>query len=236
MEKKGKAGLTLAIIAAVVIVLGVLGYAFRDTIFPSDDSKDGESVSIFDRIIGDVDSENEGSSAQFTYPEEWAPLELNEGEINAGILFRLEREKPEGQLIIRTIYGELEDGIKMPKLENTVVDALQAGIDDFTLIDSDVDKISGFDVVMITYDQDQDATEEMEAGTYTNRMIIIPTPHQTFYLTFRAEEDDYSDISNEMSTITSSFGSYIDTRLEELEEEREKAEEAEDDKKKDDEE
>lgn len=51
--------------------------------------------------------------------------------------------------------------------------------------------------------------EERFAPDYQVLMAIVPTPNQTFYLTLRAERDDFGGVEDEGLGIIDEFAAYI---------------------------
>jgi len=208
MSKKGKLWAIL-IVTAVIVIAAVL-IIFRGSIFGSDEENED---SIFGKLGADVSNIEE---TQFVYPEEWVLQEMSEDDVNAGILLLLERSDPTASLLIRTIYGDLDPDLNINALADSVEDALIVGVEDFDLIDTDVTTIGKSDAVIISYLQGSDSTDDVD--TYQNQMVIIPTQQQTFYLTFRSDEEVFDDIQGEIDTIVTNFGNYIDSQLIDTEE------------------
>jgi hypothetical protein len=149
------------------------------------------------------------TSVQIPYPEGWGEQPLTEADRNAGLLLKLDRERPEASFLARTVIARLAPDFDIDELAGDTEAALSAEIDNFDLISSSVLPIGPFDAVRIYYRQ----TGEEELAGHRVIMAIVPTPNQTFYLTFRAEERDFRRIEGEGLQIIDAFVNDVGARL-----------------------
>ena len=159
---------------------------------------------------GDGESIRVVTAVQVSYPAGWSEQPLSEADRNAGLLLKLERERPEASFLARTVIARLAPDIDTNQLADDTAAALSAEIDNFDLLSKSVSPIGPFDAVRIYYRQRGD---EGLATTHQVLMTIVLTPNQTFYLTLRAEKKDFQKIEDEGLDIIGAFASDVSANL-----------------------
>lgn len=147
---------------------------------------------------------------EITYPAGWSEIPLTEADSNAGLLLKVEREKPEASFLARTVIATLATDFDINVLADETVAALSAEIENFNLLGDSVSPVAAFDSVQISYQQ---KGEERSAPDYQVFMAIVPTPNQTFYLTIRAEKKDFQKIEDEGLDIINAFAANVSASL-----------------------
>ena len=155
---------------------------------------------------GDGESIRVVTAVQFTYPSGWSEQPLTEADGNAGLLLSLERESPDASFLARTVIARLAPDFDTNQLADDTVAALSAEIDNFDLLSKSVSPVGPFDSVRIYYRQEG---EGAFAPDHQVLMAIVLTPNQTFYLTLRAEKDDFRGVEDEGLGIIDEFVAYI---------------------------
>ena len=149
-------------------------------------------------------------AVQITYPPDWSEVPLTEADTNAGLLLKVEREKPEASFLARTVIATLATDFDILQLADDTVAALSAEIENFNLLGDSVSPVGAFDSVLISYQQ---KGAETSAPDYQVFMAIVPTPNQTFYLTLRAEKKDFKGIEDEGLEIINAFAANVSASL-----------------------
>ena len=149
-------------------------------------------------------------AVQIPYPAGWSEEPLTEADRNAGLLLKLDRERPEASFLARTVIATLATDIDINELADETEAALSTEIENFQLVRTRVSPIGPFDAVRISYRQEDEGTF---APDYQVLMAIIPTPNQTFYLTLRAERKDFGKIEDEGLFIINAFASDVSANL-----------------------
>ena len=155
---------------------------------------------------GDGESIRVVTSVQLSYPDGWSEQPLTEADRNVGLLLSLERERPEASFLARTIIARLAPDFDINELADDTVTALSAEIDNFDLVSKSASPIGPFDAVRIYYRQEGEGTF---AADHQVLMAIVPTPNQTFYLTLRAEKDDFRQVEDDGLRIIDDFVAHI---------------------------
>ena len=145
-------------------------------------------------------------AVQIPYPAGWSEEPLTEADRNAGLLLKLDRERPEASFLARTVIATLATDIDINELADETEAALSTEIENFQLVRTRVSPIGPFDAVRISYRQEGEGSF---APDYQVLMAIVPTPNQTFYLTLRAEEKDFRWVEDEGLRIIDDFVAYI---------------------------
>jgi hypothetical protein len=149
-------------------------------------------------------------AVQIPYPAGWSEEPLTEADRDAGLLLKLERERPEASFLARTVIATLATDFDINELADDTEAALSAEIENFQLVRKSVSPIGPFDAVRISYRQEGEGTF---APDYQVLMAIVPTPNQTFYLTLRAEKKDFRKIEDEGLYIIDAFASDVSANL-----------------------
>ena len=149
-------------------------------------------------------------AVDIAYPADWSEILLTEDDSNAGLLLKVDREKPEASFLARTVIATLATDFDINQLAEQTVAALSAEVDNFTLLGDSVTPAGAFDAVLISYQQ---KGEGASAPDYQVLMAIIPTPNQTFYLTLRAEMKDFKGIEDEGLDIINAFAANVSASL-----------------------
>ncbi len=165
----------------------------------------GAGTGLYLWLRGDGDSVRVVTSVQISYPEGWNEQPLTEADRTAGLLLKLERERPQASFLARTVIAKLAPDFDINQLVDDTEAALSAEIEDFDLVSKAVSPIGPFDAVRIYYRQ---AGEESDAD-YQTLITIVPTPNQAFYLTLRAERDDFRRVEDEGLQIIDDFAAAI---------------------------
>lgn len=145
------------------------------------------------------------TAVQIPYPDSWSEQPLTEADGNAGLLLKLERERPEASFVARTVIAGLALDFDLNQLADDTEAALSAEIENFDLLSKSVVPIGPFDAVRITYRQ----ADDVGLTAHQVLMTIVPTSNQTFYLTFRAERADFLEIEDEGSEIIDTYMAYV---------------------------
>ena len=193
----GKLSSGQKITAAIIVILAVLAagyFLFRDEIALRTTSKEVATVKVV-------------RSVNLSYPDGWQEERLTNADVIAGILLKLRREDPEATLILRTIVGKLEEGVDINSLSDQIVAAFEKEIENFSLVEKKVSRLESFNSVDVIYKQSSSEDNKI----YKNRIIIMPTKNQTFYLTFRSEDTDFEKVEADIEKVTSDFAAYLES-------------------------
>ncbi len=147
-------------------------------------------------------------AVQIAYPAGWSEEPLTEADSNAGLLLKLDRERPEASFLARTVIATVATDLDINQLADETEAALSTEIENFQLVETRVSPIGSFDAVQIYYRQ-----TAVEGPGHKVLMAIIPTPNQTFYLTLRAENNDFWKIEDEGLAIIDAFASNVSASL-----------------------
>ena len=183
--------------AVIIVILAILAagyFLFRDEIALRTTSKEVATVKVV-------------RSVNLSYPDGWQEERLTNADVIAGILLKLGREDPEATLILRTIVGKLEEGVDINSLSDQIVAAFEKEIENFSLVEKKVSRLESFNSVDVIYKQSSSEDNKI----YKNRIIIMPTKNQTFYLTFRSEDTDFEKIEADIEKMTSDFAAYLES-------------------------
>src|SRR3972149_395338 len=145
------------------------------------------------------------TGVEVSYPAGWQEQALNDAERAVGILLRLSRTSPDAAVFVRTIVGVLEDGFQIQTLEDEVSRSLGASLKGFKLVSQEVVSIGSLEAVEVRYTQKDEGDNKL----YEALMVVIPTPQQTFFLTFRSLEKDFSQVESEAKELKAGLGDYI---------------------------
>ena len=193
----GKLSSSQKLTAVIIVFLALLAagyFLFRDEIALRTTSKEVATVKVV-------------RSVNLSYPDGWQEERLTNADVIAGILLKLRREDPEATLILRTIVGKLEEGVDINSLSDQIVAAFEKEIENFSLVEKKVSRLESFNSVDVTYKQ----SSSEDNKTYKNRIIIMPTKNQTFYLTFRSEDTDFEKVEADIEKVTSDFAAYLES-------------------------
>lgn len=155
---------------------------------------------------GDETSPRVVTGIQFPYPDGWREQTLTEADRQAGLILSLNHRQPDASFLARTVVATLPEDFDIGALENETVEALSVDVDGFELVRSNISRIGAFDALTIEYLQ----PDQEGASGHRVLMAVIPTPHQTYYLTFRAERADFRDVEEEGLGIMDTFAAYIE--------------------------
>ena len=170
----------------------------------------GAATGTYLLLRGGDDSVRVIIAVDIAYPADWSEVPLTQDDSNAGLLLKVEREKPEASFLARTVIATLATDFDINQLADETVAALNAEVDNFTLLGDSVSPVASFDAVLISYQQ---KGEEISAPDYQVFMAIVPTPNQTFYLTLRAEKKDFKGIEDEGLDIINAFAANVSANL-----------------------
>ena len=145
------------------------------------------------------------TAVQIPYPDGWSEQPLTDADRNAGLLLTLERDGPDASFLARTVIAGLAPDFDVNQLADDAGAALSAEIENFDLLSKSVVPIGPFDAVRISYRQ----ADERGFSDHQVLMTIVPTPNQTFYLTFRAEREDFLAVEDEGLEITDTYIAYV---------------------------
>ena len=178
------------LLAALVVVVAAAGLTTGLYLWLRDDG--GEST----RVVTGV---------QFPYPDGWDEQPLTEADRSAGLVLSLERQRPGASFLARTVITRLPADFDINTLADETEAALSSEIENFDLVSKSVLTVGPYDAVRIYYRQTGDTPPE----EFQSLMMIVPTPAQTFYLTFRAETDDFRRIESDGLEIVETFVTYV---------------------------
>ena len=193
----GKLSSSQKLTAVIIVFLALLAagyFLFRDEIALRTTSKEVATVKVV-------------RSVNLSYPDGWQEERLTNADVIAGILLKLGREDPNATLILRTIVGKLEEGVDINSLSDQIVAAFEKEIENFSLVEKKVSRLESFNSVDVIYKQSSAEDNKI----YKNRIIIMPTKNQTFYLTFRSEDTDFEKIEADIEKMTSDFAAYLES-------------------------
>ena len=193
----GKLSSSQKLTAVIIVFLALLAagyFLFRDEIALRTTSKEVATVKVV-------------RSVNLSYPDGWQEERLTNADVIAGILLKLGREDPNATLILRTIVGKLEEGVDINSLSDQIVAAFEKEIENFSLVEKKVSRLESFNSVDVIYKQSSSEDNKI----YKNRIIIMPTKNQTFYLTFRSEDTDFEKVEADIEKVTSDFAAYLES-------------------------
>ena len=144
-----------------------------------------------------------------SYPAGWQEQALNDAERAVGILLRLSRTSPDAAVFVRTIIGVLEEGFQIQTLGDEVSRSLGASLKGFELVSQGVVSLGSLEAVEVRYTQKDEGDNKL----YEALLVVIPTPQQTFFLTFRSLEKDFSQVESEAKELEAGLGAYITDKL-----------------------
>lgn len=133
---------------------------------------------------------------RFDHPAAWTREANTADDTKAGILIKLKRADPEGSFILRRIVGRLEQPLDLAKLGVDTQAALATEIEGFTPLENKTVRISGRNVLRISYQQNLVPTP------YRAVLVVAPTTTRTYYLTFRAPAGAFPALEAEVDLIT----------------------------------
>lgn len=154
---------------------------------------------------GSDDSIRVVTGVEMPYPSGWDEQPLTEADANAGLLLSLERDRPQASFLARSVIAGLAEDFDVDQLAADSEAALAAEVENFELRSSRSVPIGSYEAVQITYAQ----TDAGGLGANQVTMTIVPTENQTFYLTFRADTDDFAAIEADGLELTDTFVAYV---------------------------
>ncbi|HCM52090.1 TPA: hypothetical protein DIS56_03105 [Candidatus Saccharibacteria bacterium] len=144
------------------------------------------------------------SSVSFKYPEGWQTVKLTDADKIAGIILRLNKTNPESSLIIRAITGKLQKDVDFKALPGQIADTLAREAQNVTIISKDVARIGAYEAIVVRYKQ-----VSKDNVNFENIMTVMPTLNQTFYLTARAKQADFSKIEGDSGKLSKDFADFV---------------------------
>lgn len=154
---------------------------------------------------GDETSTRVVTGVQFPYPDGWSEQTLTNADRQAGLVLSLDHRQPDASFLARTVIAALPQDFDITALENNTIEALNADVNGFELARSAISRIGPYEALTIEYRQ----PDEEGLSEHRVLMAIIPTPNQTYYLTLRAETDDFRRIEDEGLEIVETFVTYV---------------------------
>lgn len=149
------------------------------------------------------------TGVEVSYPDGWQEQTLDDAERTVGILLRLSRTSPDATVFVRTIIGALEEGFLIQTLEDAVSRSLSESLKGFKLVSKGIINLASLEALEVRYTQ----KDEGDGKLYEVLLVVIPTPQQSFFLTFRSLEKDFSRIEPEVKELKADLGSYIISKL-----------------------
>ena len=146
-------------------------------------------------------------AVQVAPPAGWTAETLTTDDQGAGVLLKLESASPDASFLARTVIGKLPADFDIQKLAADTEAALAADIENFKLVDTKIASAGSFDAVWIRYRQ----AGEGAAPDYQTMVTVIPTPNQTFFLTIRSEQSDFSEVEAAGRKIIGDVATYVQT-------------------------
>ena len=191
-ENRNNTKTIVTVVAVIAVVLGLLfiGNSVKNRFF----SKSPQEQQTQD--VEDVSIE---------LPDGWGEVKLTASDQKAAIIARRERSNPNASLIIRKIVGQLDENFDIKTLPEALVATFSTELKGFTLVDKEVKKFGGFETAQVHYKQ------TTKGETFENLIVVMPTANQTFYLTFRASEDDFAEAQDDFDTIVTDFADFVKT-------------------------
>jgi hypothetical protein len=144
------------------------------------------------------------TGVQFPYPAGWTEQQLSDDDRSAGIILKLERPEPEASFLARTVIARLATDFDINLLAGDTASALESEIPGFDIQASSVTPIGSLQAVQLQYRQREEGEPPHET-----LMTIIPMENQTFYLTVRAEEGQFSAVQGDALQLINTFANYV---------------------------
>ena len=177
------------LIAAVIVVLIVAGWFFIVRDKPAvNQSKETAAI----------------SSVSFSYPEGWQEVKLTNADKIAGLILRLKKADPESSTLVRAITGKLEKDIDIKALPGQIADTLSREAQNVTIVSKEVVRVGPYDAIKVRYKQ-----VSKDNVTFENVMTVIPTLNQTYYLTARTKQADFSKIEADIDKLVKGFADSV---------------------------
>lgn len=130
------------------------------------------------------------------WPDGWTQPAVTSQEERAGILLKLERARPNSSFLVRSITGSLEGGVKTSDIAVATEKALRRGVRGLGGLTKEAVVIQGRTLLHLSYTQ-----PSPKDGLTSTDLYILPTQHQTFYLSFRSRTVDYQDLGAQRDSI-----------------------------------
>lgn len=138
------------------------------------------------------------------YPDGWEEAtEITASNKESGVISEASHTNPDVKVLVREEAAKLPKGSDISKLPDTIVAGLDDGLEGFTLVSKEVIKIGDYDAINVKY-TDLDANQIK----HTSEMFVMPTPKNTFYITYRSNKD-FSELKDDIAKINQSVANYI---------------------------
>lgn len=125
-------------------------------------------------------------------PPEWERLTNEPTGGQPGVVFVAGRSSPAASVVIRRVGGRLAGDVDPADVAQKAEAALRDDTPGFEPIDRSVTRAEEVDVARLSW-------RERDAGgaVYRSTMLIVPTADESFYLTLRALEAEYTAVRDE---------------------------------------
>jgi hypothetical protein len=144
------------------------------------------------------------TGVNFPYPAGWAEEPLTENDRGAGIILHLDRQDPEATFLARTVVAPLAANFDINALAVDTQRALNNEIEGFKLVSNNVTTFSSVPAVQIAYTQPGE-----DDVSFSTLMVIAPTANQTYYMTVRAPEGEFSRVEAEGIGLVETLMAYV---------------------------
>jgi hypothetical protein len=129
---------------------------------------------------------------------------LTENDRGAGIILHLDRQDPEATFLARTVVAPLAANFDINALAVDTQRALNNEIEGFKLVSNNVTTFSSVPAVQIAYTQPGE-----DDVSFSTLMVIAPTANQTYYMTVRAPEGEFSRVEAEGIGLVETLMAYV---------------------------
>lgn len=130
------------------------------------------------------------------WPDGWTQPAVTSQEEKAGILLKLERERPDSSFLVRSITGSLEGGVKTSDIAGATEKALRREVRGLDGLTKEAVVTQGRTLVHLSYTQ-----PSPKGGLASTDLYVLPTQRQTFYLSFRSSAVDHQDLGAQRDSI-----------------------------------
>ncbi len=138
------------------------------------------------------------------YPDGWEEAtEITASNKESGVISEASHTNPDVKVLVREEAAKLPKGSDISKLPDTIVAGLDDGLEGFTLVSKEVVKIGDYEAINVKY-TDLDANQIK----HTSEMFVVPTPKNTFYITYRSNKD-FPELKDDIAKINQSVANYI---------------------------
>lgn len=138
------------------------------------------------------------TGVSINHPNSWQVKKLSKAEVDAGIIAKLSKTSPDTSFILRTLRGKLAADFSIKTLPDQLVTIFKEQKPGFELTEKKLTTLGKYEAVQLRYSFKND----------DYLMSVLPTPNNTYYLTFWAKKGQLTPSLPEIDQINSSIADY----------------------------